>query len=477
MRQLRIYIAIFILTIVSCKKVLDIEPENFLQNEDAITTPADLNNLVESIYDGMQNGLTLGGNRYIYGELFSDDADVLESQLNAFGTLEIYNRTMTSQISDLRNMWREGYSTINRANNVIRVIENGSLETHENYNPQNFAIYHATALFARAAIHFEMVRFWGSSYDTDQSGGNSQLGIPYRLQPTLEGPEGLDIARNSVEEVYSNAISDLQTSIDLLTPFGNGSAIYTDWHRHKVDVWSAKAYLSRILFFKGEYTEASAICEEIISSGNFSLSNSPKENFIQSAQNYTDGQIFQLTSIAEDQSGNPAWGYSRFGSPLFYPKNDVMDKFHLNDSRLTDSEGYLYVSFFGDSTISKYDLPNAVNGINMCVLRLAEVYLNAAEANLSPGGNGNSTRSADLYAELYQLRTGTLPAIPSTADSLLVEIQKERRLELMFEGDRYHNLKRMKLPLRGGVPYNDPSVLFKIPQEEMSGNSLMIQNP
>jgi hypothetical protein len=47
----------------------------------------------------------------------------------------------------------------------------------------------------------------------------------------------------------------------------------------------------------------------------------------------------------------------------------------------------------------------------------------------------------------------------------------------MFEGDRYHNLKRMKQPLRNAVPYNDPSLLFKIPQEEMSGNNLMEQNP
>jgi hypothetical protein len=113
----------------------------------------------------------------------------------------------------------------------------------------------------------------------------------------------------------------------------------------------------------------------------------------------------------------------------------------------------------------------------MCVLRLAECFLTAAEANLSSGGNGDAVRSATLYGELYQLRTGNPAYIPSTNDSLLELIRLERRLELMFEGDRYHNLRRMKQPVRGGVPHNDASLLFKIPQEEMSGNSLMVQNP
>jgi hypothetical protein len=67
---------------------------------------------------------------------------------------------MTPQIGDLRNMWSSGYSVINRANNVIKVIDEGTLNDHEEYNPTDFAVYKATALFARASVHFEMLRFW-----------------------------------------------------------------------------------------------------------------------------------------------------------------------------------------------------------------------------------------------------------------------------------------------------------------------------
>jgi len=60
---------------------------------------------------------------------------------------------------------------------------------------------------------------------------------------------------------------------------------------------------------------------------------------------------------------------------------------------------------------------------------------------------------------------------------MLDSVRLERRRELIAEGDRYHNIKRMKMNERDNVPWNDPSLLFKIPQEEMSGNPLMVQNP
>ena len=468
---------LLILGLGSCKKALDIEPIDSLPNEEAITTPADLKNLVESVYDGMQSGLALGGNRVVYADFFADDAKVIESNLSPFGTLEMYNRTMTTQINDLRNMWRDCYSTINRANNVLRVIESGSLESHINYNSTDFAVYKATALFARATLHFEMVRFWGLSYDPDNIGGNSQLGIPYRKMPTLSGPEGLAMARNSVEDVYAFSAQDLEEALQAIDTLGDGSDIYDSWHRDRVDKWAIRAYLARIHFFMGKYTEAAQYADAVINSGLFSLSAVPRACFTQNSANNVNEQIFQLVSVAEDRSGTPAWAYSRFGFPLMRPLASAMSLYPTGDTRVNNSNGYYYVSFFGDSTIAKYDLPNAVNGINMCVLRLAEMYLIVAESNLSAGGNGDVARATDLYSELYELRRGVAPSIPSDQAQLLQDIRLERRLELMFEGDRLHNLKRMKAPLRNGIPYNDPSVLFKIPQEEMSGNSLMQQNP
>jgi hypothetical protein len=166
-----------------------------------------------------------------------------------------------------------------------------------------------------------------------------------------------------------------------------------------------KAYKSRVLFFMGRYAEAAALADEVINSGIFSFENNPRANFTQAGGNFTSEQIFQLISIAEDQSGNPSWAYSRFSNPIFAPDSTAKWLFHSGDRRLSNTEGYFYGNFFGDTTIAKYDLANAFSGINMTVLRLSELYLTAAESHLS-ASTVNQTRAADLYSDLYEARTG-----------------------------------------------------------------------
>ena len=171
-------------------------------------------------------------------------------------------------------------------------------------------------------------------FRSDAVGSNAQLGVPYRTDPTTSGPEGLDMARNTVEEVYNNVVSDLLEAEILMSNMLSGSSIYDEWYRHKVDKWVIKAMLSRVYFYMGNNSLASSYAEEVIASGEFSLINAPKENFAQAGTNFTSEQIFQLVSIATDQSGNPAWGYTRFGSPIFMPNSDNIKLFHDNDIRL-----------------------------------------------------------------------------------------------------------------------------------------------
>ncbi|TNF30648.1 MAG: RagB/SusD family nutrient uptake outer membrane protein, partial [Bacteroidetes bacterium] len=98
-------------------------------------------------------------------------------------------------------------------------------------------------------------------------------------------------------------------------------------------------------------------------------------------------------------------------------------------------------------------------------------------ANMSPNGNGNTADALESYNAIRERAFGS-NFIPETGTNQLLEkIRLERRWELCFENDRYHNLKRMKQSLRDGVSYNNPSLLFKIPQEEIAGNPSIQQNP
>jgi hypothetical protein len=76
-------------------------------------------------------------------------------------------------------------------------------------------------------------------------------------------------------------------------------------------------------------------------------------------------------------------------------------------------------------------------------IRLAEVYLNRAEANFRLGNSGAAL--ADINA--VRARTGVnLPALSGiTGDAVFSAIRQERKIELAFEGHLYWDMRRWKL--------------------------------
>jgi hypothetical protein len=76
-----------------------------------------------------------------------------------------------------------------------------------------------------------------------------------------------------------------------------------------------------------------------------------------------------------------------------------------------------------------------------------------------------------------------------TQEAMRLAIEKERRLELAFEGHRWYDLKRTGRAIEvmnnvkgaGGVSLgynlNENRLLWPIPQGELDKNALLIQNP
>lgn len=91
------------------------------------------------------------------------------------------------------------------------------------------------------------------------------------------------------------------------------------------------------------------------------------------------------------------------------------------------------------------------------IYRLAEIYLNYAEAQLELGNEA----VARQYISMVRARPSVnLPAIPDsvTGEALRKRLINERRIELAFEGDRFFDIRRWKIaaeventPIRGMV--------------------------
>lgn len=136
--------------------------------------------------------------------------------------------------------------------------------------------------------------------------------------------------------------------------------------------------------------------------------------------------------------------------------------------------------------------------------RLAEVYLNYAEAMFHCGEEG----VAREYVNYVRLRarggrTGIVPDVTESGPALLARIQRERKIELAFEEHRFFDVRRWKIAettdngpvhgmkiirkANGEKKYEIVKVqdrLFKkqhyllpIPQEERDRNNMLEQNP
>jgi hypothetical protein len=478
-------------SLCSCKKFLDIKPDQQLINDSAMTTIKDLKAVLDGAYDGLQSSSVAGGDLTAFSDLMSDDFDLLPGRLSNFGTSEIYNGQTSVQIGTLSEMWKQSYGVINRVNNVIRTIENGTITGPEFDNNKNR--FKGECLFIRAYCHYNLLQLFALPYDVNNKGGNVQAGIVIRTEPTLNGPEGLSKARGSVEECYTAIINDLNEAYNLL----NGAGAQTSVDR--VSAMAAKAMLARVNFITGNYSSAVDAANTVINSNNFKLANEDgKDSTAIIKLFYNSGNsvvqylgkpevIWQLVNTKDDNGGS-LFGYY-FSTYFMKVKTDIMNAVDSLDDRIirsstgsTVSGKSSFTKLFttGDWYTAKYNKLNGINyNTNIVLLRLSEMYLIKAEA-AALATNSVSSDALDAFNKFKLRNYGIGSYTPETTNDLndfLSKIRFDRRIEMMGEnGDRYAQLRRLKLPLRDGSN-NYAKYIFKIPQEEMASNDLIEQNP
>ncbi|MBS1563343.1 MAG: RagB/SusD family nutrient uptake outer membrane protein, partial [Bacteroidetes bacterium] len=137
------------------------------------------------------------------------------------------------------------------------------------------------------------------------------------------------------------------------------------------------------------------------------------------------------------------------------------------------------------------------------LLRLAEVYLNYAEClNESDPGNPDILKYLNLIRTRAGIPTYGSPGLPAPASQteMRTALQKERRVELAFENNRYFDVRRWKIaqttdngPMYGlsidsDLPgflnvqvfenrvFSKQHYLFPIPSNDMNNDKQLVQN-
>ena len=163
----------------------------------------------------------------------------------------LYNYQSITTNGRVNNFWRNSYKIVVGTNVVIEKIQEGESDDKDQLLGENY--------YLRALVYFQMGNVFGRPYN--QGGGN--LSIPLKLSSDTDDRP----ARNTVEEVYNQVISDLQKAASLMNL--NKGASFASKE-------AAQALLSRVYLYMGDNIKAEEYANKVINSGRYTLLPSAK---------------------------------------------------------------------------------------------------------------------------------------------------------------------------------------------------------
>lgn len=487
-----------LLIFAGCESFLETTPQQSLPLNTAFSSPSDVRNALVGTYNRFQTNSLYGGSYIVLSELLTDNINWVGSFTQQ---QDIQALQMTSDNGAISGMYTNTYTLVNNANGIIEAIDagiDGLVEAEANQ-------LLGEALFMRGVTYFETVRFFGRPYDAATSGNDP--GIPIQTLFIDDLTEVSELPRASVQAVYDQAVADLTLASTLLaeSPRGNGL----------ISRPAALAFLAEIAFQQRDYATALARCNEVISSGAFSLNSDPLTFY---RNEFSGESIFEINMTDQDNPGVNGGLTAFFAQQALGGREDILvtDDFDaainsLVNARQQTAIGGLTVIDTRRDTIpgttsslinievgdggavrrytTKYE-----DGVNITdnpvVSRYAEILLMRAEAEARV--NGLNQQSID---DLNSVRARSILLVDggalvednsainyllsdfATVDDLIDAIVLERRVEMAFEGTYLHDLRRLQRPIRGGVAFDADNTVFPIPQDALDNNSLLTQNP
>jgi hypothetical protein len=383
-------------------------------------------------------------------------------------------------------------------------------------------IYLGEAYYFRAITHLELM--WHFARPYKYTADASHPGVPYRdtSYTTLTAvEEGVLQHRNTVADCYSKIIADLDIAEAKLPLKGalSGNTKITRATKGAAIAYKTRAYLHMWDFAKLK-TEGAKLLAYTATNA-YILATDPNIPFTSGYSNTES--IFSIENSASNNPGVNASLPQMFKTRKLVNVSPIIWRdpaWLADDKRRNSATGGIINNVSGVIYTNKYK--DDVNSTDPSpVIRLAEVYLNLAEAYCRTAASmtGAPDPTALQYLNAVRDRSLATPATQSyTAASfadntaLLGAILKERRIEFLCEGRRWPDIHRLQncpyFPINGipaklanapvastlyspiGTPYPGPfgvtaipgtdyRFLWPIPQAEVDSNPTLAaeQNP
>ncbi len=392
--------------------------------------------------------------------------------------------------------WNSCYKGIARANYVLANLD--KVQDFSNESPEQFR---GEALFLRALYYYNLVTAFGD--------------VP--LVISLLSPDEINnISKSPESEIWAQIEADLAEAASLLP------ASYSSEELGRATRGAAFGLLSRVRLWTKDYAGAESAATSVEGLGYSLVSSEDYVKMFDGRMENSSESIFETQLVsglgglwnahATEQSilmhlyPRLAWG--DYMHPRRTDTYDIVDIFEVGDIRRAASilipyEDQLFSPALGElrtfPDTETYDdfRSNVVNdevyqmkkfisnddrlwsgpdgfrdgvAINIPVVRYAEVILNKAEALVE------QNKLPQAYAELEKIRTRAGLDMTGVSNSdqnaLREQIKKDRRIELLFEGHRWGDLKRwdeLSKISEAGLSYSG-QVNYPIPSQELDVN-------
>jgi len=490
-------ILLLLLFFSSCEKLLNIDSQHLVNQENKWKDINDARASLMGIYGLVRSALAESNGHWIYGDIrqgpFVSDArrdlqEIIDGRLNSSSPL----------LTQLSN-WRKFYAAINAANLFIENSEK-IVANDRQYTESNWRIDIAQARALKGFCYFLLARIWGDAPIWDKAYESSF--------PTMK--------QSTQEEVLSYAENELKSALKIL-PFRYGSisdevypveryhgSDFTKWDGVLFNRLSVNAILAHLTAWSGKYMESSVY-------SNFVLTNASKAvaTYVNSSSLTTSDGFFYTSSNSQIVAFPFKWSamessfeghieqltlasplVSKQTPDLYIPSSTIVGIFQeRGDQRFnvsaTGEVSTLYFSEFGSirPLFSKIKVIRGGGADGSFPLfssaivfsRLEDMALLRAEA-LYVLGDYDVARTL-----LNQVRVARNLNSADANKNLLDEIFLERNKELMGEGHFWFDLVRYYKIKGDDLAFNklihNKGIFWPIAKEVLAGNPSLKQNP
>ena len=535
MKKIYYLVAVIVFGVTSCDHYLDTEPIDKISIKQYYTDEKGLTSALVGVYDVLGSASLYGTNVFNGYNACTDEGYLARTtQTNDLQYLSV--NIIDPSNAEITALWAACYVGLNRANDLIANINLAPMDETKRQ------VILGEALFLRGYYHFLLVTNFGN--------------VHMKLEPTTT-PNDVYAKATPMSEIYAQILKDMtsaEAKVATSTSYGYSSRV----SKTVVQGILARVCLQMAgypLNDTSKYSEALSWTKKVIDSGEHALrttyntaitgNNAYSQIFINHAQdiydvkesmweiefkgNSTDGysetgRLGNTNGITITGSAYPTIGYSygfiRGTARLYkaYKTGDLRRDWVLAPFKYNGTTG---VKTTNTSTTGygrdcakwrrEFELssPKHKNNtpINFPVLRYADVLLMFAEAENQV--NGPTTAAIEAVNQVrrrgfgFPIATANATSDLATADKsskdvLQLTIEKERMLELCFEGTRHHDLIRWNKYVStmnsvgaeitanggtgdsygglGGKNVTTRNLLYPIPLKELSVNKNMTQN-